>query len=76
MAKNTRNNFDRMKKLGRKCVLSETEEQVFVDLLSLLAKWGSPLKPFDVRILVRDYLNSIPNRHVEAFRDYAGSGLD
>jgi hypothetical protein len=58
-----------MKKLGRKCVLSETEEQVLVDLLSLLAKWGSPLKPFDIRILIRDYLDSIPNRKVEAFRN-------
>lgn len=54
------------KKLGRRHVLTATEEKVLIDLLSVAAKWGCPFEVRHVQIIVRDYLNSIP-RKVPAF---------
>ncbi len=50
----------RLRKLGRKCVLSETEEKVLVDILTLSAKWGCPFQLTDIRTIVKEYLDSIP----------------
>ena len=54
--------------MGRRFVLSKTEEDVLVDALQLAAKWGCPFEVHDIRIIVRDYLNSIP-RQVSEFVD-------
>ena len=57
-----------MKKLGRPTVLTDLEEQVLVDVLELAARWGCPFQLYDIRVIVCDYLNSIP-RKVAAFQN-------
>jgi hypothetical protein len=54
-----------MAKLGRRFVLSELEEQVLTRSLALAAKRRCPFEPRDIRTVVRDYLNSIPQKVAE-----------
>ena len=52
--------------MGPRFTLTETEESVLVDILTVVAKWGCPFELYQVRCMVRDYLNDI-KRKVEKF---------
>ncbi|KAG5881207.1 hypothetical protein JTB14_026648 [Gonioctena quinquepunctata] len=43
-------------KYGRPSALDENEEKMLAEGLQLCAKWGSPLKPIDIKHIVRQYL--------------------
>lgn len=53
---------------GGQCVLSPDEERIISQNIATMADWGYPVKPFDVRILVKDYLKR-KNRIVSVFND-------
>lgn len=44
-------------KAGRPCLLSATEEETFIEHLNLVASWGYPFDFYDLRLLVRSYLD-------------------
>ncbi len=44
--------------VGRPTVLSRTEEEVIVKRLLLMADWGFPLSPKDLKIILKDYLDA------------------
>jgi len=60
-------------KAGGQTILSEVEERHFVDVLLAAAEFGSPLTSFDVRILVKRYLERM-GRTVRKFRDNMPGG--
>lgn len=47
----------KVRKHGGQTALSEEEEKLLVDRLVLCAKWGYPLDSFDLRVIVKGYLD-------------------
>ena len=45
------------KSVGRQTVLSMTEEKVIAEKMLVMGDWGFPLRPLDVKMLVREFLN-------------------
>ncbi|XP_071959534.1 jerky protein homolog-like [Antedon mediterranea] len=56
------------KDVGRPTVLSEAEEKILVQTLSEVAKWGYPLTPHDMKIIIQTYLNN-QGREVKVFKN-------
>ncbi|VEN42278.1 unnamed protein product, partial [Callosobruchus maculatus] len=44
-------------KIGRPCVFTEAQENVIVDCIALAGEWGFPLVPYDIRLIVKSYLD-------------------
>lgn len=44
-------------KVGRPCILSPLEENQLVECVTLAGKWGFPLTSFDIRLIVKGFLD-------------------
>lgn len=44
-------------KVGRPCILSAGEEQQLVECVTLAGDWGFPLSTFDIRLIVKGFLD-------------------
>jgi transposase len=65
--------YDRMKsskeqlQLGRPTELTKDEETIIVERLKVMGMWGFPLTAYDLRYLIKSYLDSLGRtvfRHV------------
>jgi len=54
---NRKKNNKNMLSVGRPCVLQDEEDKSLVEGLITASKWGFPLTCFEVRLIVKHYLN-------------------
>lgn len=55
-------------KPGRQPFFTDEEEQLFIEHITALTKYGFPITNLDIKMIIRDYLKS-SNKTIQSFRD-------